>query len=101
MQGIYTEGRERTLTVAATGVAPSILETILEQYNTNERLIEKVAVEHPERLEGMMDSMKAYRDRTTETSLGGTVRNSLVEYFFCTGRDGLHVWLRFGVCCIS
>ena len=82
VQGIYTEGRERTLTVAATGVAPSILETILEQYNTNERLIEKVAVEHPERLEGMMDSMKAYRDRTTETSLGGTVRNSLVEYFF-------------------
>mgnify|MGYP000485469750 FL=1 len=55
VQGIYTEGRERTLTVAATGVAPSILETILEQYNTNERLIEKVAVEHPERLEGMMD----------------------------------------------
>ena len=82
VQGIYTEGAKRTLTVASTGVASSILETILEQYNANERLIEEVAAEHPERLEDMLHSMEAYKDRTTETSLGGTVRNSLVEYFF-------------------
>lgn len=82
VQGIYTEGAKRTLTVASTGVASSMLETILEQYNANERLIEEVAAEHPERLEGMLHSMEEYKDRTTETSLGGTVRNSLVEYFF-------------------
>lgn len=82
VDGIYTDGEERTLTVASNGVASSILETILEQYNSNERLIEQVAEEHPERLKGMVKYMEGYKDRVSETSLGGTVMNSLVEYFF-------------------
>lgn len=82
VDGIYRNGKKWTLTVASNGVASSILETILEQYHSNEQLIEQVASEHPERLKGIQTSMEAYKDRVQETSLGGAKVNSLVEYFF-------------------
>ena len=57
-----------------------------------------VAVVAEEDSPGFDESIQGSNDRNFSWGNG---KKLSCRVFFCTGWDGLHVWLRFGVCCIS
>lgn len=80
--GIYYVKETPSLTVAKNDISESILTSILENYNQNAAMFEKIAATHPENLTKAAAAMEDYRQTTAEVSLGGKDMNPNVQYFF-------------------
>jgi len=82
ISGIFYVGDTPSLTVAKNGLNESILTSVLNSYNQNAAMFQKIAMAHPENLPAAMAVMEDYRNTTSEVSLGGGNLNPNVQYFF-------------------
>ncbi len=80
--GIYTLDKEIKLTVSASGMRESILQSLLDGYNKHAAMIMEIAQTHPERLMEAMDTLTDYKEMTKEVSLGGRTLDTFQQYFF-------------------
>jgi len=71
-----------SLTVGKNGLNESILTSLLDTYNQNAAMMQKIAASHPEKLPQALASMEDYRTAVAEQSLGGKTLNPNVQYFF-------------------
>ena len=82
ISGIFYVKETPSLTVAKNGLNESILTSVLESFNQNSAMFQKIAMTHPEKLPDAMEAMGDYRSSTLEVSLGGKDLNPSVQYFF-------------------
>lgn len=82
ISGIFYVRDTPSLTVAKNGLNESILTSVLNSYNQNAAMFEKIAMTHPEKIADAADAMKDYQDTVLEVSLGGKDLNPNVQYFF-------------------
>ncbi|MXP75542.1 ABC transporter permease [Lachnospiraceae bacterium WCA-9-b2] len=82
ISGIFYVKETPSLTVAKNGLNESILTSVLESFNQNSAMFQKIATTHPEKLPDAMEAMGDYRSSTLEVSLGGKDLNPSVQYFF-------------------
>lgn len=80
--GIFYVKETPSLTVAKNGLSESILTSILESYEQNAAMFQKIAAAHPENLPKAAEAMEDYRQTTAEVSLGGRDLNPNIQYFF-------------------
>ncbi|MCH5268284.1 MAG: ABC transporter permease [Lachnospiraceae bacterium] len=82
--GIFFAGKEPSLTVKENGVEQSVLQAILEQFQSRVALITDVRIEHPEKLKeiGLSMMKTANVSYVKETALGGEVPNGFIQYYF-------------------
>ena len=81
IQGIYYVKDTPSLTVAENGINESILTALLDTYRQNSRLLQKIAITHPERITDALNAVYDYQSFTKDTSLGGKTLDSTVQYF--------------------
>lgn len=82
ISGIFYVKETPSLTVAKSGLNESILTSVLETFNQNSAMFQKIAMAHPEKLTDAAAAMSDYRSATLEVSLGGKDLNPNVQYFF-------------------
>lgn len=82
IRGIYYVKESPCLTVKQNGINESILTALLDNYNQNSAMIQKIALSYPENIPKALDSMGDYRQMIREESLGGATLNPNVQYFF-------------------
>lgn len=82
ISGIFYVKETPSLTVAKSGLNESILTSVLETFNQNSAMFQKIAMTHPEKLTDAAAAMGDYRSATLEVSLGGKDLNPNVQYFF-------------------
>ncbi len=82
ISGIFYVKETPSLTVAKSGLNESILTSVLETFNQNSAMFQKIAMAHPEKLTDALEGMSDYRSATLEVSLGGKDLNPNVQYFF-------------------
>lgn len=80
--GIYSIKETPSLTVGKNGLNESILTSVLDSFNQNSAIIQKVMAEHPEKLPLVLSSVTDYRPCVREETLGGKTLNPNVQYFF-------------------
>lgn len=80
--GIFYVKESPSLTVSKNGLNESILTSVLENYNRNAAMFQKIAATHPDKLPDAVKAMKDYRQTTSEVSLGGKSMNPNSQYFF-------------------
>lgn len=80
--GIFYVKESPSLTVSKNGLNESILTSVLENYNRNAAMFQKIAMTHPDRLPDAVKAMEDYRQTTSEVSLGGKSMNPNSQYFF-------------------
>lgn len=80
IEGIFYDTKR--LTVSANSVTSSILESVLDTYVKNERVMQEIAAEHPEKMEDALRAMEAYEPATEEVSAGGRSMDTGLSFFF-------------------
>ncbi len=80
--GIFYVKDTPSLTVGKNGLNESILTSLLDNYNQNAAMFQKIAAVHPENLPDALEAMKEYKNVTSEVSLGGMDLNPNIQYFF-------------------
>ena len=64
IQGIYYVKDTPSLTVAENGINESILTALLDTYRQNSRLLQKIAITHPERITDALNAVYVYQSFT-------------------------------------
>lgn len=82
IRGIYFAGEKQTLTITASGLEESILESLLDSYQKNQALVSDVIRTAPEKITKTMESLEQYRGMIKETSLDGRTLNNFVQHYF-------------------
>lgn len=82
ISGIYYVKDTPSLTIGKNGLNESILTSVLDSYNQNASMMQKIMTEHPENLSDALAAMEDYRQTVREESLGGKTLNPNVQYFF-------------------
>ena len=82
VKGIFYNKKEPELTVAGVQISESILETLLDTFLQNQRMMEQIAREKPLGLPGATAAVSDYRSLTQQVSVGGRTMNNSVTYFF-------------------
>lgn len=80
--GIFHAGDTLSLTVGSSGISESILKSLLDTYQKNAAMMERIAEEYPERMQDALQSLGEYRTMTTAVSPGGKTHDNNVMYFF-------------------
>lgn len=83
--GIYYLDTELELVVASNDVEESILQGLMESYQSNYEVVENVAKEKPENLQKVIERVSSDAVATEyvkETSLGGKESDGMIQYFF-------------------
>lgn len=83
--GIFYVDSEPELMVTGNGIEESVLEALLEGYNSQLSIIQTVAKEKPERLDQVLKEIMRTAtgiEYVNEVSLGGKKANSMIQYFF-------------------
>lgn len=80
--GIYYVKSTPSLTVGKNGLGESILTGILDSYQQNFALMNKIGDTHPEKLPQAFQALEDYHGTTREESLGGQTLDPNVQYFF-------------------
>lgn len=81
ISGIYYAKETPSLTVGGTGMEESILQSMLESYNSNASIIKNVIANNPEALEQTIESMSDYKNLIQEVSINGKEANGSLQYF--------------------
>lgn len=84
ISGIFFAGKEAELLVAENGVEQSVLQAILEQFQSRVNFISDVSREKPEKLKDAVASImrNAGAVYVEESSLGGEKPDAFIQYFF-------------------
>lgn len=82
IQGIFVGGETPCLQVAGSGMAQSIMQSLLESYLNGKHIMEAVAETHPEKLEQAAASMADYQELIKNVSLGGRTTNGNAGFFY-------------------
>ena len=80
--GIFYGGRERRLVIGENSIHTSMLSQLLDIYEKNETLLNRIAQEHPEKLPGAAAVLAGYRASTETVSFGGRSMDNVQNYFF-------------------
>lgn len=82
--GIFYAGKEAGLVVAENGIEQSVLQAILEQFQSRIHFVSDVNVGKPEQLMALSNSMMQHANAVyvEETSLGGEAPDGFVQYYF-------------------
>ena len=82
VEGIVFVGKTLSLTVRGSGVAPSILQSFLEQYAVQEAVIKDIAAQQPERLDVVMAAMSQDLNCLKTEPLTQGSMDPYAHYFF-------------------
>lgn len=85
IQGIFYADTEPELLVTANGVEESVLQALLESFQSNMEIIQNVSKEKPESLLKLLDRLGSSAMETgyvKEASLGGKETDGMIQYFF-------------------
>lgn len=82
IDGIFYAGEERSLTVGEDSVYTGILSQVLEMYERNRYLLERVGAERPEKLGEAVSALTEYKEATKTVDLGGKSIDNIQNYFF-------------------
>lgn len=82
--GVFFAGKETRLIIKENGVEQSVLQAILEHFQSRVAFITNVGKEHPEKLMdvGMSIMKNASATYVEETALGNEKPNSFLQYYF-------------------
>ena len=79
--GIFYVKEEPSLTLASNGINQTILSSLLDSYEKNSKMIQDIAIHHPENLATALKSLNDYQNLVKETSLGGQSLDPTLTYF--------------------
>ena len=82
VSGIYYVGSEPTLTVAASGIEESILQSVLQSYENTRSTVQNIMKTHPEGIIEGLKAMMKQQDGIQELSLGGRTIDGNVQFFY-------------------
>lgn len=84
ISGIFYAGKEAKLVIAQNGIKQSVLQVILEQFQSRVNFISDLMKEKPEQLSKVSETIMKNAGATyvTETSLGGEKPDSFLQYYF-------------------
>ena len=82
VSGIYYVGSEPTLTVAASGIEESILQSVLQSYENIRSTVQNIMKTHPEGIIEGLKAMMKQQDGVQELSLGGRTIDGNVQFFY-------------------
>ena len=82
VSGIYYVGSEPTLTVAASGIEESILQSVLQSYENTRSTVQNIMKTHPEGIIEGLKAMMKQQDGVQEISLGGRTIDGNVQFFY-------------------
>lgn len=98
VSGIYYVGSEPTLTVAASGIEESILQSVLQSYENTRSTVRNIIKIHPKEIIDGLKAMIKQQAGVQELSLGGRTIDGNVQ-FFCIDCYGLPVWMLYRIWC--
>lgn len=82
IDGIFYGGKTPYLKVAKSGMAQSIMQSLLESYLNGKNTMESVAEYHPENMKKAAEAMADYQSFVEYVSLGGKSTNSNSVFFY-------------------
>ena len=82
ISGIYVVGETPSLTVSASGIPQSILQSVLSSYETGKTTIRTIVRTHPSGLWAGIRQMLNRQELLTEVSLGGRTINGNAQFFY-------------------
>ena len=82
ISGIYVVGETPSLTVSASGIPQSILQSVLSSYETGKTTIRTIVRAHPSGLWAGIRQMLNRQELLTEVSLGGRTINGNAQFFY-------------------
>lgn len=82
ISGIYYVGKNPSLTVAASGLPESILQTLLENYENTRHTIQNITRAHPEGLLKGIREIVRPQNLLKDVSLGGKTIDGTVQFFY-------------------
>lgn len=82
ISGIYVVGETPSLTVSASGIPQSILQSVLSSYETGKTTIRTIVRTHPSGLWAGIRQMLNRQEFLTEVSLGGRTINGNAQFFY-------------------
>ncbi len=82
ISGIYVVGETPYLTVSASGIPQSILQSVLSSYETGKTTIRTIVRTHPSGLWAGIRQMLNRQELLTEVSLGGRTINGNAQFFY-------------------
>lgn len=83
VSGIYYSSMEPSLEVSGNGFESTVLSSVLKQYEEYIQIDEKMAAEHPERIEAFFSYVSHdTRQYLRSVSLGGSSYDSRLEYYY-------------------
>ena len=80
--GIYYADIQPSLTVTANGIPESILQTILDNYESSLTTVRKIFLRHPSGILKGLEQMMDTRELVQEVSLGGKTIDGNVQFFY-------------------
>ena len=80
--GIYYADIQPSLTVTANGIPESILQTILDNYESSLTTVRKIFLRHPSGILKGLEQMMDTRELVHEVSLGGKTIDGNVQFFY-------------------
>ena len=82
IQGIFVGGETPYLQVSGSGMAQSIMQSLLESYLNEKHIMETVARTHPSNLQQAADALSDYQELVQNVSLGGRTTNGNAGFFY-------------------
>lgn len=82
ISGVFYGGSKPSLTVAASGIEESILQTLLSSYLEHETMMEQIAKEHPEKLFAAAAQLSGYPDLLEHVTATGRSMDTNLGYFY-------------------
>ena len=79
--GVFYCAEEIRLAVAGNSVESSVLESLLDTFNSQSHMYQEIIKEHPEKLQEIMQD-EAIIELTEETTLTGKKVDGIVQYFY-------------------
>lgn len=80
--GIYYAGDKITLAVAENGMEASILQAVLDSYESTRTTIQKILEKNPQMDEGHLEDLLRSENLVQEVSLGGKTIDGTVQFFY-------------------
>lgn len=82
IDGIFYGGETPYLKVAGSGMAQSIMQSLLESYLNGKNTMTTVAELHPEKISQAAEAVSGYQERVENVSLGGMTTNGNAGFFY-------------------
>lgn len=82
VKGIFYVDATPSLTVGGNGLAESILQSLLENYENGKQTLEQIAGTHPEGMQSAIEQMSDYQELVEQVSLGGRTTNGNMQFFY-------------------